>query len=56
VVFHDRTLIEIACRRPANLDDLAAVSGVGQAKLERYGPDLLERLGQPVDPSTPTAG
>jgi ATP-dependent DNA helicase RecQ len=53
VVFHDRTLIEIACRRPTSLDDLAAVGGVGRAKLERYGPGLLELLGNPVVPSTP---
>jgi ATP-dependent DNA helicase RecQ len=44
VVFHDRTLIEIATLRPTTLDDLAGVSGVGQAKLERYGADLLALL------------
>jgi ATP-dependent DNA helicase RecQ len=44
VVFHDRTLIEIASRRPTSLEDLATVGGVGRAKLERYGPDLLAML------------
>jgi ATP-dependent DNA helicase RecQ len=41
VVFHDRTLTEIAERRPASLAALASIRGVGPAKLERYGPDVL---------------
>jgi ATP-dependent DNA helicase RecQ len=41
VVFHDRTLIEIADRAPADLEQLAEVSGVGAAKLERYGAAVL---------------
>jgi ATP-dependent DNA helicase RecQ len=46
VVFHDRTLIEIAQRRPSSEEELAGVSGVGRAKLERYGADLLARLAE----------
>jgi ATP-dependent DNA helicase RecQ len=45
VVFHDATLREIATRRPASLDELGGVTGVGATKLERYGPGLLEALG-----------
>jgi ATP-dependent DNA helicase RecQ len=41
VVFHDRTLIEIARGRPSSLAELSAVPGVGQAKLERYGLAVL---------------
>ena len=41
VVFHDSTLAAIAARRPASLAELGAVSGVGPAKLERYGEDVL---------------
>jgi ATP-dependent DNA helicase RecQ len=41
VIFHDTTLIAIARRRPATVDALAEISGVGQAKLERYGADVL---------------
>jgi ATP-dependent DNA helicase RecQ len=41
VIFHDATLAAIARRRPVTIDDLAGVSGVGQAKLERYGADVL---------------
>ena len=44
VVFHDRTLLEIASRLPADLDALSQVSGVGAAKLERYGQAVLQVL------------
>ncbi|HZO34701.1 MAG TPA: ATP-dependent DNA helicase UvrD2, partial [Gaiellaceae bacterium] len=44
VVFHDRVLHEIAETQPASLEELAQVSGVGPAKLERYGPELLGAL------------
>lgn len=41
VVFHDRTLLELASRRPGDLATLATISGVGAAKLERYGEAVL---------------
>ncbi|HEY8115982.1 MAG TPA: ATP-dependent DNA helicase UvrD2 [Actinomycetota bacterium] len=41
VVFHDRTLAEIAERRCTDWADLAAISGVGPAKLERYADEVL---------------
>ena len=44
VVFHDRTLLEIAARLPADLVALSQVSGVGAAKLERYGQAVLQVL------------
>jgi ATP-dependent DNA helicase RecQ len=44
VVFHDATLREIATRVPTSLDELSTVSGVGVAKREKYGPQLLEAL------------
>jgi ATP-dependent DNA helicase RecQ len=44
VVFHDRTLLELAKRRPASLAELGGVSGIGAAKLERYGEGLLAVL------------
>ncbi|MDQ1850034.1 DNA helicase RecQ [Gemmobacter fulvus] len=42
VIFPDRTLIEMAERRPASLDQMAQVSGVGAKKLESYGLAFLE--------------
>ncbi|MFN3147207.1 MAG: DNA helicase RecQ [Paracoccaceae bacterium] len=41
VIFPDRTLIEMAERRPETLDQMARVSGVGAKKLERYGDAFL---------------
>jgi ATP-dependent DNA helicase RecQ len=37
VIFPDRTLAEMAEKRPANLDQMAQISGVGAKKLESYG-------------------
>lgn len=42
VIFPDRTLMEMAEARPASLDELARISGVGAKKLERYGRAFLE--------------
>ncbi len=42
VIFPDRTLIEMAEQRPATLDQMARVNGVGAKKLERYGALFLE--------------
>jgi ATP-dependent DNA helicase RecQ len=42
VIFPDRTLIEMAEKRPATLDQMSHISGVGAKKLERYGQTFLE--------------
>jgi superfamily II DNA helicase RecQ len=42
VIFHDSTLREMHTRRPRTLDELAAISGVGDRKLERYGDAFLD--------------
>jgi ATP-dependent DNA helicase RecQ len=44
VIFHDSTLREMAELKPATLDALSRVSGVGEAKLERYGAAFVEIL------------
>jgi ATP-dependent DNA helicase RecQ len=44
VVFHDRTLAEIAARSPTDLAQLQDVPGVGPTKLERYGDQVLAVL------------
>ncbi|MEO4000809.1 DNA helicase RecQ [Mesorhizobium sp. CAU 1732] len=41
VIFHDKTLIELAAVRPSSRDEMANVPGVGEAKLDRYGPAFL---------------
>ena len=40
-IFADRTLVEMAIRRPDSFDSLATVHGVGPAKLGRYGERFL---------------
>jgi DNA helicase-2/ATP-dependent DNA helicase PcrA len=45
VVFHDRTLAEIAERKCKDWADLAGIPGVGPAKLERYADEILEIVG-----------
>jgi ATP-dependent DNA helicase RecQ len=42
VIFPDRTLIEMAEKRPMTLDAMARISGVGAKKLESYGATFLE--------------
>ncbi|MGN6738465.1 DNA helicase RecQ [Dyella sp.] len=41
VVFHDATLLAMLRAMPADETELAAISGVGEAKLKRYGRDFL---------------
>ena len=41
VIFPDRTLIEMAERRPATLDQMMGITGVGAKKLESYGKGFL---------------
>jgi ATP-dependent DNA helicase RecQ len=44
VVFHDKTLIEMALCRPESHHDMAAIQGVGQSKLDKYGDQFLEKI------------
>ncbi|HSU94376.1 MAG TPA: HRDC domain-containing protein, partial [Gemmatimonadaceae bacterium] len=49
VIFPDRTLVEMAVRRPVSLDALGDVRGVGPTKLERYGEKILAVIRQSDD-------
>jgi ATP-dependent DNA helicase RecQ len=49
VIFHDATLRAIAERRPGSLAELARIAGVGEAKLARYGEQIIDLLA--ADPS-----
>jgi hypothetical protein len=46
LVFHDRTLENVASRKPTTVRELGAIPGVGPAKLERYADELLELVDQ----------
>ncbi|MET9230554.1 DNA helicase RecQ [Lentzea sp. NPDC003310] len=57
VIFHDATLKSIAASRPTSLSALGGVSGVGQAKLTKYGDQILEVVaaGGPAPTTAPVA-
>ena len=44
MIFHDSVLAAIAEASPDTLAALSGISGVGEAKLERYGRDVLQQL------------
>ncbi|HEY2749385.1 MAG TPA: ATP-dependent DNA helicase RecQ [Polyangia bacterium] len=46
-VFHDRTLAALARQRPATLDEMSSVPGVGPTKLAKYGAAFLDALRAP---------
>ena len=52
VVFPDRTLIEMAERRPMTLDAMAGITGVGAKKLESYAPQFLAVIIGAAPPAT----
>jgi ATP-dependent DNA helicase RecQ len=41
IIFHDRTLADIAAARPGAVADLASIPGIGQSKLGRYGDAVI---------------
>jgi ATP-dependent DNA helicase RecQ len=45
VIFHDATLRQIAAERPVTLAALGRISGIGEAKLARYGQAVLDTTG-----------
>jgi DNA helicase II / ATP-dependent DNA helicase PcrA len=56
VVFHDATLAAIAGMRPSTRDQLAHVSGVGPAKLDRYADEVLAVVASDREPGAATGG
>jgi DNA helicase-2/ATP-dependent DNA helicase PcrA len=46
IVLHDRTLLAIAAAQPSTLVALRQVDGIGPAKLELYGEDILAVVGE----------
>ncbi|MGE5084720.1 MAG: RecQ family ATP-dependent DNA helicase [Bacillota bacterium] len=45
VVFSDQTLKHLAIQNPQSIDDLKNVHGIGEAKLAKFGWDLMAELG-----------
>lgn len=46
VVFPDRTLLEMAVRRPKSVYALGEIRGVGPARIDKYGQRFLDLLGE----------
>ena len=46
IIFSDKTLRDLASRNPRSLAELEKVYGLGPAKIELFGGDLLRELGQ----------
>ncbi|MBN4055696.1 DNA helicase RecQ [bacterium AH-315-J23] len=44
MIFHDKSLRDMARQRPKNIADMASVHGVGKAKLDRFGAVFLQVL------------
>ncbi len=42
VIFHDATLMAMVEQRPASLEEMGELSGIGARKLERYGQTFLD--------------
>ena len=49
IIFTDKTLVEMAQRRPLNLDEMSQINGVGTKKLEKFGTIFLSVINGEVD-------
>ena len=49
VVFHDSTLQEMCLRLPQTMEDFEMLSGVGERKLEKYGPGFIRVINDHLD-------
>ncbi len=46
VVFHDKTLMEMAAHKPKSREELLRISGVGEQKAEQFGDTFLKAINQ----------
>lgn len=44
VIFPDKSLHEMACTRPGDRESFSRISGVGEYKLDKYGPEFMEEI------------
>lgn len=42
VIFHDKSLLDMAMIKPDNMQRMAMVHGIGEQKLQKYGPAFLQ--------------
>jgi ATP-dependent DNA helicase RecQ len=50
VIFHDKTLTEMAAIKPVTLDQMLEISGIGNEKLSRYGQTFLNEINAFTNP------
>ena len=53
VVFHDATLMEMLAQQPKNLSDMRQITGVGEAKLSRYGQAFVNLISTTIERENP---
>ena len=44
IIFHNAHLVAIAKNKPSNFEDLENIKGLGKAKIEKYGVEIIEVL------------
>lgn len=44
IIFHNAHLVAIAKHKPSNFEDLENIKGLGKAKIEKYGAEIIEVL------------
>ncbi|MFN9912085.1 MAG: HRDC domain-containing protein, partial [Pirellulaceae bacterium] len=44
IVFSDNVLLELSASRPSNEEKMLAINGIGNAKMQSYGPSFLEAI------------
>lgn len=44
IIFHNAHLVSIAKHKPSNYEDLENVKGLGKAKIEKFGAEIIEVL------------
>ncbi|MBY0555045.1 ATP-dependent DNA helicase [bacterium] len=49
VIFGDKTLRELAQVNPQNIEELQNIYGIGEAKVEKFGTEILEELKRSLD-------
>jgi ATP-dependent DNA helicase RecQ len=53
LVFNDRTLAQLAARKPRTDVEFRAIKGVGEKKAADLGPAFLARIAEHLEPGTP---
>ena len=46
IIFHDRTLQEMCVTVPQNMEQFGRLGGVGERKLDKYGPAFLQAISE----------